>query len=409
MSLIDSFNRKIDYLRVSVTDRCNFRCVYCMPEQGAPVAPKSEILTFEEIECLVRIAVELGMSKVRLTGGEPLIRKDIDLLVRKIGALPGVTDLSLTTNGFLLARYASDFARSGVNRINISLDTLKPERFTSIARRGNLSEVLEGIAAAEKVGLAPIKLNCVVMRGWNDDEVVDFARLSLDHPYDVRFIELMPINWSKGDDSPADNGMSDYFALAAAPGYTRNTNVTLYAREDLASFQAGMRFPDSNISTASLTRNKTSHADISLKALSDTTSQTGQLDARQMRKAFISSGEIRERIEKALGGLLPAEVQTNGPARSYRLPTAKGTVGFISQITNDMCLSCNRLRLTADGQLRPCLMADGEVDLRNALRRGDSDAAIADLFRLTVLHKPKEHRLEDGAMPTGRNMSQLGG
>lgn len=301
MSLIDSFNRKIDYLRVSVTDRCNFRCVYCMPEQGAPVAPKSEILTFEEIECLVRIAVELGMSKVRLTGGEPLIRKDIDLLVRKIGALPGVTDLSLTTNGFLLARYASDFARSGVNRINISLDTLKPERFTSIARRGNLSEVLEGIAAAEKVGLAPIKLNCVVMRGWNDDEVVDFARLSLDHPYDVRFIELMPINWSKGDDSPADNGMSDYFALAAAPGYTRNTNVTLYAREDLASFQAGMRFPDSNISTASLTRNKTSHADISLKALSDTTSQTGQLDARQMRKAFISSGEIRERIEKALG------------------------------------------------------------------------------------------------------------
>lgn len=399
MPLIDSFNRKIDYLRVSVTDRCNFRCVYCMPEQGAPVAPKSEILTFEEIERLARIAIELGMTKVRLTGGEPLIRKDIDLLVRKIGGLRGLKDLSLTTNGFLLSRYAADFARSGVNRINISLDTLKPERFTRIARRGNLEKVLEGIEAAEKAGLAPIKLNCVVMRGWNDDEVVDFARLSLTHPYDIRFIELMPINWSKGDDSPSDTGMADYFALSAAPGYSRNSNVTLYAREELPSFQSALIFPGS----------KPPSPESSQTELSDSARQTGQLDARQMRKSFISSAEIRERIENALGDLVPAEVQANGPARSYRLPGAPGTIGFISQITNDMCLTCNRLRLTADGQLRPCLMADGEVDLRCALRRGDSDDAIAELFRLTVLHKPKEHRLEDGAMPTGRNMSQLGG
>ena len=358
-------------------------CTVCR-KRGAPVAPKADILTFEEIERLVRIALELGMSKVRLTGGEPLVRRDIDVLVRKIGALPGLRDLSITTNGFLLSRYAQDFARYGLNRVNISLDTLKPERFARIARRGNLQDVLDGIDAALAAGLSPLKLNCVVMRGWNDDEVAAFARMTLEQPFDVRFIELMPINWSRGDDSQADGGMADFFALSAAPGYRKNANVTLYAREDLTSFQAGVK-------------------------LHSPEEQTGQLDARQMRKAFISTREIQERIEAALGTLAPAEVQTNGPARSYRLKGARGTVGFISQITNDMCANCNRLRLTADGQLRPCLMADGEVDLRSALRSGASDTDIADLYRLTVLHKPKEHRLEDGAMPTGRNMSQLGG
>ena len=384
MPLIDSYDRTIDYLRVSVTDRCNFRCVYCMPEQGAPVAPKADILTFEEIERLVRIALELGMTKVRLTGGEPLARRDIGLLVQKIGALPGLRDLSLTTNGFLLDRYVQDFARHGMNRVNISLDTLRPDRFTRIARRGNLTEVLNGIDAAVAAGLSPLKLNCVVMRGWNDDEVVDFARMTLEQPFDVRFIELMPINWSKGDDSQTSGGMADFFALSAAPGYRPDTNIKLYARQELPSFRAGVKQQEPD-------------------------TQTGQLDARQMRRAFISTQEIRERIESVLGPLTPADVLTNGPARSYRLNGGRGTVGFISQITNDMCQNCNRLRLTADGQLRPCLMADGEVDLRHALRFGASDDAIADLFRLTVLHKPKEHRLEDGAMPTGRNMSQLGG
>ena len=384
MPLIDSYDRVIDYLRVSVTDRCNFRCVYCMPEEGAPVAPKADILTFEEIERLVRIALGLGMTKVRLTGGEPLARRDIGLLVQKIGALPGLRDLSLTTNGFLLDRYANDFARHGLNRVNISLDTLRPDRFTRIARRGNLTEVLNGIDAALVAGLSPLKLNCVVMRGWNDDEAVDFARMTLEQPFDVRFIELMPINWSKGDDSQTNGGMADFFALSAAPGYRPDTNIKLYARQELPSFRVGVKRQEPD-------------------------TQTGQLDARQMRHAFISTQEIRERIENTLGPLHPAEVQTNGPARSYRLHNGRGTVGFISQITNDMCQNCNRLRLTADGQLRPCLMADGEVDLRAALRQGASDTAIADLFRLTVLHKPREHRLEDGAMPTGRNMSQLGG
>jgi cyclic pyranopterin phosphate synthase len=383
--LIDSYNRMIDYLRVSVTDRCNFRCVYCMPEEGAPVSPKSEILTYEEIERLIRIAVSLGMHKIRLTGGEPLIRKDIGLLVEKLGTIPGLADLSMTTNGFLMSRYASDFARYGLNRVNISLDTLRPDRFASIARRGNLEEVLCGIEAALEAGLSPVKLNCVVMRGWNDDEVPDFARLTLDKPYDVRFIELMPINWSKGDDSIApENAKDDLFAFAAAPGYRQQGNIQLYANTELVSFQ-------------------------SLFHSRSQAEQRGQLNSAQMRRAFVSTTEIRERIESVLGTLQPAEVQTNGPARSYRLSGAIGTIGFISQITNDLCLNCNRLRLTADGQLRPCLMADGEVDLRTPLRNGASDEEIAALYRLTVLHKPKEHRLEDGMAPTGRNMSQLGG
>ena len=382
MPLIDSYNRTIDYLRVSVTDRCNFRCVYCMPEEGAPVSPKACILSFEEIERLVRIAVDLGMTKIRLTGGEPLVRKDIDRLVARIGAIPGLRDLSMTTNGSVLARHAANFAQSGLNRINISLDTLRPDRFTRIARRGNLESVLEGIEAAQQAGLTPLKINCVVMRDWNDDEVVDFARLTLTQPYDIRFIELMPINWSQGDDGGV--GMEAFFALSAPlPEYRRDTNVMLYARPELGTLEQSFQ----------LNRNAV----------------VGQLDATQMRRAFVSTQEMQGRIEAALGKLQPADVQVNGPARSYRLADAPGTVGFISQITNDLCVNCNRLRLTADGQLRPCLMADGEVDLRTPLRAGATDAEIAEIFRMTVLHKPREHRLEDGMAPVHRNMSQLGG
>jgi cyclic pyranopterin phosphate synthase len=382
MPLVDSYNRTIDYLRISVTDRCNFRCIYCMPEEGAPVAPKADILSFEEIERLVRIAISLGMTKIRLTGGEPLVRKDIDRLVQKIGALPGLRDLSMTTNGFLLARHAAEFAANGLNRINISLDTLRPDRFARLARRGNLDDVLRGIDAATNAGLTPIKLNCVAMRGWNDDEVVDFARLTLEQPFDVRFIELMPINWSRGDDSAGE--MEKFFALSAARNNKGGSQIQLYANSELATFRDAFHSTDPQV-------------------------QTGQLDAAQMRRAFISTDEIRQRIEGSLGPLHPAEIVTNGPARSFRLDGACGTVGFISQITNDMCQNCNRLRLTADGMLRPCLMADGEVDLRTPLRDGSGDEAIEELFRLTVFHKPREHRLEDGVAPIGRNMSQLGG
>jgi GTP 3',8-cyclase len=378
-SMIDSFGRTIDYLRVSVTDRCNFRCVYCMPEEGAPVAPKDEILRFEEIERLLRIAAALGVRKVRLTGGEPLIRRDIVSLVQRVAAIPGIEDLSLTTNGLLLPRLASELAAAGLTRVNISLDTLREDRFQSIARRGKLEDVLAGIDAAQAAGLAPLKLNVVAMRGMNDDEFADFAALSIESRFNVRFIELMPINWSTGDE-----GMNDFFGLSGVSAQVSGTNVTLYAGEKLASFGKTFKLP--------------------LPSL-----QTGMLDASQMRRMFISSEEIRERIERVHGPLEPVEVKTNGPARNFRIAGSLGTVGFISQITNDICAQCNRMRLTADGFLRPCLMADGEVDLRSPLRGGATDDEIADLFLLTVKHKPKEHRLEDGMAPVGRNMSQLGG
>lgn len=376
--MVDSYNRVIDYLRVSVTDRCNFRCVYCMPEEGAPIAPREELLTFEEIERLLSIAAGLGVRKVRLTGGEPLVRRDIVSLVRRVAAIEGIEDLSLTTNGYALAECARDLAEAGLHRVNISVDTLRPERFQRIARRGNLEDVLAGVEAAWHAGLHPVKLNMVVMRGLNDDEVVDFARLTLEKPFDVRFIELMPINWSAGDES-----MEGFFALAAPAGYQRNGYVPLYAHEDDRGFGALLT--------------------------TEGGCRGGMLNAAQMRSLFVPARVIREQIEASLGPLRDAAVVTNGPARSFRLPGARGTVGFISQITNDVCLRCNRMRITADGYLRPCLMADGEVNLRDPLRAGASDEAIRELFLRTVRHKPKEHRLEDGLAPRRRNMSQIGG
>lgn len=376
MPLIDSFGRTIDYLRVSVTDRCNFRCVYCMPEDGAPVAPKAEILTYEEIVRLAAVAAALGVRNVRITGGEPLIRKDILSLIQALGRIHGIEDLSLTTNGLMLPKLAGPLAAAGLKRVNISLDTLREERFTTIARRGNLADVTAGIAAAERAGLAPLKLNMVVMRGLNDDEVVDFARQTLQHRWDVRFIELMPVNWSSGD-----GGMADYFALSGRPAQGR---ITLFADADTATFRRHFH-------------------------LAEAADQKGMLDAAEMRRRFVSSAETRERIEQVFGPLQPADVLVNGPARSFRIDGAAGTVGFISQITNDHCARCNRLRLTADGMLRPCLMADGEVDLKTPLRSGAEDEAIAELFRMTVRHKPYEHRLEDGLAPIGRGMSRLGG
>lgn len=383
MSLVDSYNRVIDYLRISVTDRCNFRCVYCMPEEGAPIAASSDLLRADEIVRVVSIASALGMSKIRVTGGEPLVRKDILDIVSRLAKIPTVRELSMTTNGFLLQPIAQLLARSGLSRINISLDTLRPDRFVTLARRGNLDVTIAGIDAAIEAGLTPVKLNCVVMRGWNDDEVVDFAYQTIERNIDVRFIELMPINWSSGDDSPV---AQLHFARSGTAHHADKTTnmVTLYANTELATFRQSFH--------------GVSHGE-----------QKGQLDALAMRRAFISSDEIRKSIEAHFGTLQPASVTTNGPARTYRIPGALGTIGFISQITNDMCVNCNRLRLTADGQLRPCLMADGEVDLRTLLRSGASDADIEDRIRITVLHKPKEHRLDDGLAPTGRNMSQLGG
>lgn len=192
--LCDSFQRGISYLRISVTDRCNLRCVYCMPSEGIPLVPHKDILSFEEILLVVRAAVELGINKIRITGGEPLVRLSIVDLVHMISSVSGVKDISMTTNGILLEHYADDLKHAGLHRINISLDTLKPDRFEQITRTGDLSDTLSGIEAAEKAGLDPVKINMVPIQGMNEDEIVDFARMTVEHGWHVRFIEMMPLN-----------------------------------------------------------------------------------------------------------------------------------------------------------------------------------------------------------------------
>jgi cyclic pyranopterin phosphate synthase len=329
-----------------------------MPEYGYPVSPKDELLTFEEMSRVVGIAVGLGIKKVRLTGGEPLVRKDLPELVRALRRLD-IQDFSLTTNGFLLPQLAAHLHEAGLDRVNISIDTLRKDRFLAIARRGDFDTVMAGLHTALDVGLSPVKINCVLMKGINDDEVVDFARMTFALPLHVRFIELMPIRWNldstEGFESmSALHGESDLFRLRSAE-------------------------------------------------------ETGMLSDSDMRRRVVSIDLAMRGIEREFGELIPADIPTNGPARTYRLEGALGTVGFISQISNDLCSRCNRLRLTADGQLRPCLMSDGEVDLRGPLRAGESDLEIAERILEVVAHKPERHYLAEGQKVLGRGMSQIGG
>ena len=331
MAHVDAYNRPISYLRISVTDRCNLRCIYCMPLEGVPWRPHAEILRYEEIETIVRAAADLGISKVRLTGGEPLVRPGIVDLVRMLARIPGVDDLAMTTNGILLPRYAAPLAEAGLQRVNVSLDTLRPERFERITRWGHLEDVLAGMEAAQRAGLEPIKVNTVVIRGMNDDEVVDLARKTLEAGWNVRFIELMPVG----------NG--------------------------------------------------------------------GLVDDR-WRERVVTAQEIRGRIEAALGELEPAKVSAGGgPARTYRLPGAQGTLGFITPISEHFCYRCNRLRLTADGQLRPCLLSDQEIDLRAPLRQGAGVEQIKELLLKGIERKPMRHHLDECERPVDRVMSEIGG
>ena len=240
--LADAFARPVTYLRISVTDRCNLRCTYCMPEAGLPWIAKSEILSFEEIEAIVAAAASAGVKSIRLTGGEPLVRRDLASLVRRIAAVPGIEDIALSTNGLLLADQVAELVAAGLRRVNVSLDTLREDRFFSIARRPGLDRVLAGIDAAIAAGLAPLKINCVVMRGQNDDELLDFANLTRERPVFVRFIEMMPVVENAGDqrdaylsasdvlarigtfaelrpaDGPGGNGPARYFSFAGAAG-----------------------------------------------------------------------------------------------------------------------------------------------------------------------------------------------
>jgi len=333
MPYLDSFARPINYLRVSVTDRCNLRCVYCMPAEGIDLARHEDMLRYEEIARVVQAAAALGISKVRLTGGEPLARRDLPDLVRLIAAVPGIDDISMTTNGILLPTHAVELAEAGLHRVNVSLDSLRPERFRAITRCGaqGVSDVWAGVAAAESAGLTPVKLNTVVIRGLNDDEVVDFARLTLERPLHVRFIEIMPL------------GANEHWA---GDGY-------------------------------------------------------------------VSVSEMRSRIEAALGPLEPVgrgdRVVGNGPARYSRLPGAPGTVGFISPVSEHFCFHCNRLRLTADGKLRPCLLSDDEIDLRDALREGAGDEELQAIIAQAIAAKPARHHLDVGNVPQARQMAQIGG
>jgi cyclic pyranopterin phosphate synthase len=331
MTHLDAYNRPISYLRISVTDRCNLRCKYCMPPQGMEWVPHEDILTYEEIETVVRAAAELEISKVRLTGGEPLVRLGIVELVRMLAGIPGVDDLAMTTNGILLSRFATPLAEAGLQRVNISLDSLRPDRFTSITRGGRLEDVLLGMEAARQAGLEPIKINTVVIRGMNDDEVVSLARQTLEAGWNLRFIEFMPVG-------------------------------------------------------------------------------IGSWMGEQWRERVVTAEEIRDQIERALGTLEPAKVSRgSGPARYYRLPQAQGSVGFITAISDHFCYRCNRMRLTADGQLRPCLLSDEEIDLRAALRRRADVAEIKELLLTGVRRKPREHHLRDSLGPERRTMSQIGG
>lgn len=297
-------------MRISITDRCNLRCVYCMPSGGLLPIEHKEILRHEEIVRVLKVAVKIGVRKIRITGGEPLIRKNVSRLIRLIKNIDGIRDLSLTTNGVFLEQYAEELAEAGLDRVNISLDSLRPDRYREITRGGDINSVLMGIEAAEKAGLFPIKINMVPIRGLNDDEIEDFARMTLRYPYQVRFIELMPF----------------------------------CAR--------GMWNPEK----------------------------------------FISAEEIRCIVEK-IGHLAPVELKKSGPARYVRFDSACGVLGFISPISNHFCKECNRLRLTADGKLRPCLFSETEIDLKPALRSGTPDHEIERLLKLSIEVKPQGHNL----------------
>ncbi|MCY3546294.1 MAG: GTP 3',8-cyclase MoaA [Gemmatimonadetes bacterium] len=327
-AMVDGFGRRIEYLRISVTDKCNLRCVYCMPEEGLPWLRRAEILTYEEITEVVRTMARMGLRRLRLTGGEPLVRKDLPHLVDLLAAVPGIEDIALSTNAVLLAPVARRLRDAGVSRVNISLDSLRPERADAIARRpGTLARVLEGLDAAHAVGFDPIKINVVLMRGENDDEVADFAELSRTRPLHVRFIEVMPTE----------------------------SNLELSA------------------------------------------------------SGFLSCDEALARV-RAVDALEPVEGPPgNGPATYFSFPGAHGTIGVITPMSHNFCSRCNRMRLTADGQLRPCLFGTIQTPLRDALRRGDP---LEPLIDETLRIKPEKHLLVQGSSEGSGGLialSQTGG
>jgi cyclic pyranopterin phosphate synthase len=326
--LIDLYRRHLNYLRLSVTDRCNLGCLYCMPREGGRKVSHEDILTYEEALRLSRIAIGLGVTKIRLTGGEPLVRKDLCQFIPRLTSLPGLKDVSLTTNGIFLRENLESIRAGGIKRLNVSLDTLKRERYEKITGFDGLKRVLEAIEQARDMGFHPIKINMVVMKDLNDDEILDFARLSLKYPYHVRFIEYMPFG-------------------------TVKPNPPL---------------------------------------------------------RHVPSDIIKDRV-KGIGELLtvPGAIY-DGPAERLKFRGAPGELGFISALSHHFCHKCNRLRLTASGQLRPCLLNDGEVDLKGPMRQGASDSELARLFIAAALKKPQAHHLDpQNSSLLSSQMSSIGG
>ncbi len=331
----DSHGRDIDYLRISLTDRCNLRCIYCMPEEGVCALSHQDILSFEEIVRIVRVAAQMGIKHLRLTGGEPLVRRGVANLVAELNAIDGIESVAITTNGILLSKMAQELKEAGLSRVNISLDTLDSKQYEYITRRDKFNETIDGIHAALDAGFDPVKINSVVVRSLNQD-IFAFASMSIDKPLHVRFIEFMPVGedselgscgWGKEDVVPSDE---------------------LLARINEEGIKAGV------------------------------------------------------------GPLYRAQKHTPngwGPAEYYEFDNALGTVGFISPLSNHFCSTCNRIRLTADGKIRPCLFSDTEYDIRTPARANDAEGIRAVLMEVLGV-KPDEHHDRVG---TERGMSQIGG
>lgn len=327
--LIDGFGRRMQSLRLSVTDRCNFRCLYCMPEEGLPWLPNERVMTFDEIERLSRLFVALGIREIRLTGGEPTLRAGLPDLVRRLAAIEGLEDLSLTTNGFLLKKLAGPLAAAGLRRVNVSLDSLDRDRFAELTRRDALDRVLDGLREVEKYPtLWPIKVNAVTMPGMSEDDILAFCELARRRAYIVRFLEYMPLD---------ANGNWDLSQVL--PGAT-------------------------------------------------------VLD-----------------IIRRVYPLEPVEAEPGSTSRRWRFADGQGEIGFVNPVTEPFCAECNRLRLTADGQLRTCLFSTGDWDLLTPLRSGASDDELEAIIRTAVGHKEKKHRINEGAafVRPNRSMSQIGG
>ncbi len=317
--MIDNYNRQINYLRVSVTDKCNLRCRYCMPEEGVPHREHSDMMTAEETLMAIQAAAELGINKIRITGGEPLVKRGIVKLCKTVADTQGIEEVCITTNGVLLPKYAEELKAAGVDRLNISLDTLNPEKFHYITRIGELQDVLDGMKAAEEAGFENTKINCVLMGGFNDDEIEDFVDLTREKPIEVRFIELMPIG-------------------------------------------GGIDFD---------------------------------------KQQFVSCEEVLKRVPE----LEPVD-EDGGVAKLYQIPGAPGKVGLIRPISCEFCEGCNKIRLTADGKIKPCLHSDQEIPLKGLMQD-----EMLEALRTSILDKPERREALDADNPSlaGRDMNQIGG